>query len=88
MKPGELRVRVTPRAGRNSVDVQAGKVCVRVTAPPADGQANEAVCRIVAAALGVPPSSVSVIRGNRGREKMLAIEGLDSQSAFERLENA
>jgi uncharacterized protein YggU (UPF0235/DUF167 family) len=52
---------------------------------PTDGQANEAVCRLVAKALNLPPSSVSVKRGQASRDKMLAIEDMTQAELLERL---
>ena len=75
-----LRLRVTPRARRNAIagiletpDGPALKLSV--TAPPADGQANAAVLALVAKALGVPKSSLSVITGSTGRHKLIHIPG-------------
>jgi uncharacterized protein YggU (UPF0235/DUF167 family) len=56
-------------------------------ASPTDGQANEAVCQVVAKALKIPGTSVSVKRGHASREKLLAIEGLTQAEALERLTN-
>lgn len=58
---------------------------VRVTAPPVEGKANAAACKVVAAALGVPKGAVTVVRGHSSRDKQLAIEGLDGEEARERL---
>ena len=49
---------------------------VRVTAAPDDGKANAAVCRVVADALGIPKTSVSVVRGHTARVKTLEVAGL------------
>jgi uncharacterized protein len=74
----ELRVRLQPRArGDEVVGERAGAVLIRVTAPPVDGKANEALCRLVAKKAGVAPSRVRVIRGHTGRSKTLEIEGVD-----------
>jgi uncharacterized protein YggU (UPF0235/DUF167 family) len=51
-------------------------VLVRVTAPPVEGRANAALCRLLAKAAGVPPSAVTVIRGQTGRDKLVRIEGV------------
>ena len=76
--PARLAVRVIPRAGRDGIDgVRDGALVVRVAAAPVDGAANVAVTRIVADALGIPPSTVTVISGSTGRRKVLGIEGLD-----------
>jgi len=49
-----------------------------VTAPPVDGKANEALCRLVAKAAGVAPSRVQVVRGHTARDKVLRIDGVDA----------
>jgi uncharacterized protein (TIGR00251 family) len=77
---GEARVpvRVTPRAGRESIDgVREGALRLRVAASPVDGAANAAVVRLIAGAVGVAPSSVRIVRGSRGRNKIIAIEGVE-----------
>jgi uncharacterized protein (TIGR00251 family) len=72
----ELRVRVTPRAGRNEIaGERGGALLVRVTAPPEGGRANKAVCRVIARALGIAPSRVTVLRGGASREKLVRVEG-------------
>jgi uncharacterized protein (TIGR00251 family) len=79
-----IAVRVTPRAGQDRIDgMREGVLHVRLTAPPVEGQANEALVRLLAHALGVPPRAVRVLRGHTGREKLLEIVGLDT-AAVER----
>jgi uncharacterized protein len=56
-----------------------GAVVIRVTAPPVDGKANDALCRLIAKAAGVAPSRVTVVRGHTARDKVLAVEGVDPQ---------
>lgn len=58
---------------------------VRVTAPPDEGKANAAVCRVVADALGLPKSAVAVVRGNTARVKTLEIAGLSDDDVAARL---
>ena len=58
---------------------------VLVTAPPDDGKANAAVCKVVAAALGVPKTSVSVVRGQAARTKTLEVSGLSAEDVEARL---
>lgn len=76
-----LRVRVQPRAKRSEVAGQRdGAVVIRVAAPPVDGKANAALCRFVADVVGVPRRAVSVARGESGRDKLLRVEGLDTDA--------
>lgn len=51
---------------------------VRVKAPPTDGRANHALCRLIAASAGLAPSRVSVRHGAGSRNKLLACEGIDA----------
>ena len=48
----------------------------RVAARPHDGAANRALCALVARAAGLAPSRVAVVRGARGREKLLSVSGI------------
>jgi uncharacterized protein YggU (UPF0235/DUF167 family) len=81
-----LTVRLTPRAaGERLVAGADGAFAAHVTAPPVEGAANAALCRLVAKAAGVPPSRVSVVRGQRARVKVVRIEGLDEVSARARI---
>ena len=72
-----LEVRVQPRARKNEVVIRDGRVIVRVTAPPAEGKANAAVCALLAKSLGVPKTAVKVERGAGSRDKVVSIDGMD-----------
>ena len=76
-----VRVRVQPRASREAVlGWRDGVLRVAVTAPPVDGEANEALRRVLARALGVAPSAVDVVRGARARDKVVRVEGVSDQA--------
>jgi uncharacterized protein len=83
IRPGglEVRVRVTPRGGRDAIDgVEAlsdGRpvLKVRVRAVPEDGAANEGVRRLLAKALNVPASAVRLEAGAAARLKTFSISG-------------
>jgi uncharacterized protein (TIGR00251 family) len=78
MSAAELRVRVTPRAARNEVAGERdGVLLVRVTAPPEGGKANAATCKVIAKALGIAPSRVTIARGAGSRAKSLRVEGVE-----------
>ena len=69
-----VTVRVGPRASSNAVGGEReGALLVRVTAAPADGEANAAVIRLLAKALDVPPSEVRLVRGATVRVKVLSL---------------
>ena len=71
----DISIRLQPRARRDEVvGERAGAVVIRVTAPPVDGKANAALCAFVARAAGVPPSRVSVVRGQTSRDKIVRVE--------------
>ena len=77
---------VTPRAAADRVGpFRDGLLRVRVTRPPADGEANRAVLRLVAGALHVPVSRVRLIAGDRGRRKRLIVDGIDAPELDRRL---
>lgn len=81
-----LRVRVQPRASRDGIGGEReGALVVRLTAPPVEGKANEALARFLGRALGVPPSAVRVVQGASGRDKRVAVAGVSAAAALERL---
>lgn len=75
MSAWHLKVRVTPRAGRNEVESWDGETLrIRVTAPPAEGQANEACRELLAKSLGIPKSAIVLVQGARSRDKIFLIQ--------------
>ncbi len=69
-----LRVRVQPKASRDSVVVEeGGRVRVALTAPPVDGAANTALIRFMARHLGIKRRQVSLKSGERSRDKSLLL---------------
>jgi uncharacterized protein len=77
---GEVTVRLTPRAGRNEIaGERSGVLLVRVTAPPVDGRANDALCRLIAKRARVGVRSVSIVRGASQREKVVRVEGIGTR---------
>ena len=82
----DIRVRLTPRAAREQMVARPdGSYAVRVSAPPVDGRANDALCRLIAARAGVAPSRVSVVRGAKARDKVVRVDGVDGAALRARL---
>jgi uncharacterized protein (TIGR00251 family) len=73
-----VSVRVQANARRDElVEVREGGLLVRVAAPALDGRANRALCRLLAKRVGVAPSRVTIARGQRSRDKLIQVEGVD-----------
>lgn len=68
-----LSLRVTPNASADALTIADGIVQVRVTAAPEAGKANAAVLALLAKALGVPKSALSIVRGESGRDKRVRL---------------
>ena len=75
-RPGaEIALRVTPRASRDAIAVgDDGSLRAHVTAPPADGRANEALRRMLAEALGIAKTRLTLVRGAKSRDKAFRID--------------
>ena len=74
----KISVRVRPNARRDElVGIREGVLVMRVAAPALDGRANRALCRLLAKRVGVAPSSVTIVHGERSRNKLVQVEGVD-----------
>lgn len=81
-----LVVRVHPRAARERVGpIVDGVLQVHVAKPPVGGEANEAVRRRLAEALGVAPSRLELVSGGRGRLKRFTVGGMSPDEVTVRL---
>lgn len=82
----QFAVRVQPRASRNAVEaIREGRLVVRVTAPPVDDAANEAVVLVLARALDIPRRAVQIVTGHTSRQKTVMVTGLDPATLRDRL---
>ncbi len=80
-----LQLRVSPGSGRAAVIGRYGaawKLCV--TSPPEKGRANRDVVALLAEALELPRTSVEIVSGHRGRDKVVALTSAPSLGAVER----
>jgi len=84
-----VRVHVQPKASQTEwAGIHGDRLKLRVQAKPADGQANEAVRRFLAAAAGVAVSEVELLRGVASRDKDLLVRCPDPDAAADRIRNA
>jgi uncharacterized protein (TIGR00251 family) len=83
-----ISVRVQASARRDEfVGIREGVALVRVAAPALDGRANRALCRLLAKRLGVAPSRVTIAHGQRSRNKLVQVEGVDQATLDAALSN-
>lgn len=82
-----LAVRVTPRASRNEIVevLDDGTIKVRLAAPPADNEANEALINFLSEILGVPKTKLDIVAGEVGRDKLVSVVDMDVETAHQRI---
>lgn len=86
MRGAIVQVRVTPGAGTNAIGpYRDGWLRVRVTRPPAGGEATDAARRLVAEALHVAPSRLTLASGSRSRAKRFTVAGMGAEELGNRL---
>jgi len=79
-------VRVMPRAKKNEISGRHGNaIKVRLTAPPVEGAANEALIDLLAEKLGVRVNQIEILAGHASRDKIVCVVGLTPQEVEERL---
>jgi uncharacterized protein (TIGR00251 family) len=83
-----LSLRVTPRSSRDTIEWRDGELRIRLRAAPVEGQANEALLRLLAKRLGIPQADVEIVGGATSRTKRVRVHGLDEAAVRERLEAA
>jgi uncharacterized protein (TIGR00251 family) len=82
----QIRLRVKPRASREAILGRHGAALkVAVSQPPEKGRANRAVCGLLARALEVPSSSISVVSGETSPDKVVRIADLEAEECRRRL---
>lgn len=87
MGSAQIMVHLRPRGHKNElIGMRDGVLQAKVAAPPVDGKANRALCKLIAKRVGVAPSKVSVVRGEKSRDKLVRVEGVDSAALQEVLD--
>ena len=82
-----LALRITPRSSRNQIAgvLNDGTVKVHLAADPADDKLNTELIAFLAEVLGVPKSRVEVVAGESGRDKLVSILDMDTETAHQRI---
>jgi hypothetical protein len=81
-----LSVKLQPRASANEIGESLGnELRIKVTAPPVDSAANEALIRLLAETLDCPRNRVELVRGNTSRHKVLKLHGISAEIAMAKL---
>lgn len=80
-----ITVRVIPRSRRNVIEWDGGVLKVRLTAPPVDGAANEALLDLLAEKLGMPRRALSIIQGATSRQKVVELARLKAEELEKKL---
>jgi len=77
-----IAVRIIPRAHKNEVVevLQDGTIKIRLTSPPIDGRANEALIEFLAELLDISRSRIEIVAGEKGRNKLVTILDMDAKS--------
>jgi uncharacterized protein len=81
-----LSLKVQPRASANEIGEPLGnELRVKVTAPPVDAAANEALVRLLADTLDCPRNRVTLVRGQTSRHKIVKVLGLAPEAVLQKL---
>lgn len=84
-----LSVKLQPRASANEIgDALGSELRIKVTAPPVDAAANEALVKLLAQQLDCPRNRVELLRGHTSRHKTIKLHGLTAEQVLGRLAKA
>jgi len=82
-----LNVRVVPNASKSCLKEMAGGILkVKVKAPPEKGRANDELVKVLSGALKLPKKSVTVVKGEKSRNKTVSVRGADIKKIQEALD--
>ena len=78
MADARIMVRLQARARSDELmGFRDGVLLARVCAPPVEGRANRALCRLIARRAGVATARVTIVQGERSRDKLVRVDGVD-----------
>lgn len=82
-----MPIRVIPRSNKNEVSevLDDGRIKIRLTAPPLDGRANDALIEFLAEILGVAEWQVTIKKGHTSRDKLVSIQNMDKDKVWQRI---
>jgi uncharacterized protein (TIGR00251 family) len=81
-----IEVKVMPRSSRNRIDgIRGDRLLVRLTAPPVEGAANDALREVLGRALGIPATLIQIAAGSHSRQKRVVIPGVAAADVAGRL---
>ena len=82
-----INVRVIPRSSKNLIEWEEGGLKVHLTAPPVDGAANDALIALLAQSLRVHKRDIQIVRGTRGRSKIVEISRVSAETIEKRIKS-
>ena len=81
-----LSITVQPRASKTGLaGLQEGRLKIRIAAPPVDGEANGELIRFLARLFALPKTAVSILQGQRGKQKRVRLAGVSLESVRAKL---
>ncbi len=81
-----IKVKLLPRSSRNHIaGKEEDRYKIKVTAPPVDGKANEALIKLLAKKLGIPGRDIEILSGHTSRLKTIRIQDLSPGDISNRL---
>jgi len=79
-------IKVQPRSSRNQiVGEQDGMLKIKLTAPPVEGEANQALVDYLSSILDVPRRNVTLLKGESSRQKIVAIQGITREAFLQKI---
>ena len=75
-KEALLEITVSPRSSKSIIKIDRDTVRVYLNSPPVDGKANDECIRLFSKKLKIPRSAISIVRGEKGKRKLLEIQGM------------